>query len=153
MGAGTVLDTCHSGTDLAGKQEAGDVTDIHLVCWKCGAGLDDIPLPLSRYAECPGCATELHVCRMCRFYDQSVANQCREPVAEFVRDKTRANFCGYLEPTARAYRPDDGSAATQAGQSLEALFGGAATGDKTASGTSPDALSELESLFGDDKQK
>ena len=35
------------------------MTRDNLVCWKCGASLDEIPLPLSRRAECPGCGAEI----------------------------------------------------------------------------------------------
>jgi len=38
-------------------------------CWKCGAPLGDLPIPLSRIAECRACSASLHVCRMCLFYD------------------------------------------------------------------------------------
>jgi hypothetical protein len=125
------------------------VTRDNLVCWKCGASLDEIPLPLSRRAECPGCGAELHVCRMCRFYDTAVANQCREPVAEPVGDKTRANFCGYLEPRADAWQPADRSSASHAEQQLDALFGG---GSGSRQPDADDPLSQLESLFGDSKK-
>ena len=67
-----------------------------LSCWKCGHALDDVPLPLRRRDECPACGTDLHVCRMCEFYDPSVAKSCREPIAEEVTDKERANFCDYF---------------------------------------------------------
>jgi len=97
------------------------MTDLQ--CWKCGAPLTDVPLPLGRYAECLACRAELHVCRMCRFYDPRVANACREPVAEPVQDKERGNFCGYFEAVAGAYRPADTAAAEKARDELEALFG------------------------------
>ena len=67
-----------------------------LRCWKCGHGLDDMPMPLRRRDECPACGADLHVCRMCEFYDTSVAKSCREPVAEEVTDKERAQFCDYF---------------------------------------------------------
>jgi len=66
-------------------------------CWKCDLELGELLLPLSRTEECSNCGRDLHVCRMCKFYDTRVNNACKEPVAEFVSDKTRANFCGYLE--------------------------------------------------------
>ncbi|NIT67742.1 MAG: hypothetical protein GWM93_13850, partial [Gemmatimonadetes bacterium] len=69
---------------------------VSLSCWKCGHALDDMPMPLGRRDECPACATDLHVCRMCEFYDTSVAKSCREPIAEEVTDKERANFCDYF---------------------------------------------------------
>lgn len=109
-------------------------------CWKCGAGQTGILLPLSRTEACGTCGADLHVCRMCRFYDTSVANACREPVAERVTDKTRANFCGYLE-----LRTDAGThSASSAGESadLNALFGI----DEADQGKQ---LPTLDDLFGD----
>ena len=124
------------------------MNDKDLFCWKCGSVVTDVPLPLSRRAECLSCGAELHVCRMCRFYDRAVANDCREPVAEPVADKTRANFCGYLEPRAGPQHVEGDSGAAKASQQLDALFGGSPSGDGT-----PDPLSELESLFGGGKEK
>jgi hypothetical protein len=92
-----------------------------LVCWKCGESLDEVPTPLSRYAECLSCRCELHVCRMCRFYDTSVAQSCREPIAEEVKDKTRANFCELFQSRNDAYQPD--RTAGEAPAALAALFG------------------------------
>ncbi len=109
-------------------------------CWKCGAGQTGILLPLSRTEACGTCSADLHVCRMCRFYDTSVANACREPVAERVTDKTRANFCGYLE-----LRTDPGThSESSAGGSadLNALFG--IDESHQSSG-----LPTLDDLFGD----
>lgn len=93
-----------------------------LVCWKCGASLEAYTLPFSRTDECRACRAELHVCRMCRFYDRSKAKSCAEPVADEVQDKTRANFCGYFEPAAGRHQPA-GAAGESARSALEALFG------------------------------
>jgi hypothetical protein len=93
-----------------------------LRCWKCGDPLADLSLPLRRLECCRACGAELYVCRMCEFYDTSVAKHCRETVAEEVKDKTRANFCDYLRPSPHAYRPE-GDAAARARAQLEALFG------------------------------
>lgn len=93
-----------------------------LECWRCGSTLADLSLPFSRTDDCRACHAELHVCRMCRFFDMRKANQCAEPVAEPVQNKERANFCGYFEPVAGRVRP----APTPAGDAraaLEALFG------------------------------
>ena len=49
-----------------------------LSCWRCGAALAKLTLPLSRLDECPSCSMPLHVCRMCVHYDPAVARQCRE---------------------------------------------------------------------------
>jgi len=93
-----------------------------LVCWKCGVSLAAQPLPLGRLAECDACRAQLHVCRLCRLYNPRVSHACEEPIAEPIADKERANFCGYFEPRADAYRPRDDTEA-EARASLDALFG------------------------------
>ena len=103
--------------------EVISVTDTP-VCWKCGAPIEDLPLPLSRRAECSACHSELHVCVMCQFFDPGVSQSCREPVAEEVKDKKRANFCGYFQLKPDAFRPQDAAAARAARSELDALFGG-----------------------------
>lgn len=93
----------------------------NLVCWKCGASLAALTLPLSRTDSCRNCRAEFHVCRMCRFYDTRKAKSCAEPVADEVGDKERANFCGYFEVAAGRYVPK--AAGTDTGKAaLEALF-------------------------------
>ncbi|HTP39866.1 MAG TPA: hypothetical protein VMI92_09870 [Steroidobacteraceae bacterium] len=94
-----------------------------LRCWKCGASLAALSLPLSRRDECRQCRAELHVCRLCVDYDEHVAKRCREPTAEEVSDKEHANFCGHFTPSAQAYQPKDQSAASAALSELEKLFG------------------------------
>lgn len=100
-----------------------------LVCWKCGASLAALTLPLRRQDECRQCRAELHVCRLCADYDPNVAKKCREPTAEEVFDKERANFCDHFQPKAGAYVAKDETAATQAKSALDALFGGAKASD------------------------
>lgn len=97
--------------------------DHGLRCWKCGGSLSDYSLPLRRTEECRACRAELHVCRMCEFYDTSKAKHCREPIADEVKDKTAANFCDYFRPIPGAYQPQALSAAERARAELDALFG------------------------------
>ena len=94
-----------------------------LQCWKCGASLAALALPLGRRDQCPSCRAELHVCRLCRFFDPRVAQQCREPMAEDVRGKERANFCGYFVPRPDAYRGGGAAVARGDRRALDALFG------------------------------
>jgi len=118
-----------------------------LVCWKCGASLDGLPLPLGRREECPACHCDLHVCRLCLYYDTGVSRACREPVAEEVKDKVRANFCGYFQPRAGAYQSADDAPSRAARAQLDALFGG----DAGTAGSPSDAdaaREQLEKLFG-----
>jgi hypothetical protein len=91
-------------------------------CWKCGAPLAELSLPVGRTDYCRACRAEVHVCRMCRFYDLSKAKQCAEPIADPVRDKERANFCGYFVPVSGRFRAP-GPAADQALDALNSLFG------------------------------
>lgn len=95
---------------------------LTLVCWKCGASLEALGLPFSRTDECRACRAEVHVCRMCRFYDTGKAKGCAEPVADEVRDKERANFCGYFEAAGGRFMSKAG-ATELAKNALETLFG------------------------------
>lgn len=118
-----------------------------LVCWKCGASFGDIPLPLSRFAECKACHAPLHTCRQCEFFDPRVAKSCRETIAEEVKDKTRANFCDYLRPRPGAFVAAETVAADQARSELESLFG-MAPGSAPATPTDAEAArAALEKLF------
>lgn len=114
-----------------------------LVCWKCGASLAALSLPLRRVDECRSCSAELHVCKLCEFYDITVAKHCREPIAEIVRDKERANYCDYFKPRPSAYTTKGQAEATGAKAQLDALFGGG-TGATTAA---DDARKKLDDLF------
>lgn len=115
-----------------------------LICWKCGTPLDDLPQPLSRRAECPNCHAELHTCRLCRHFDTAKAKQCREPVADEVQDKTRANFCDWFQPKPQA-QVTEGGPIPSARAALDALFGKA---DATAAKSST-TRSALDRLFGE----
>jgi hypothetical protein len=117
-----------------------------LHCWRCGASLNELTPPIERRDECPACHAQLYVCRFCEFYDPRVAKQCREPVADEVKDKERANFCGYFKPNPHAYVPADTAAANKAKAQLDALFGG----DCSSSSTSSGARDALDKLFGKD---
>ena len=94
-----------------------------LSCWKCGFALVDLSLPLRRLDECPKCRAELHVCKMCVDYDTHVAKHCREPTADEVSDKTRANFCDHFKPRAGAYTAPNIAEVDKAKAELEKLFG------------------------------
>lgn len=94
-----------------------------LLCWHCGAALAALSLPLRRLDECPQCRRELHVCKMCVEYDVAVAKHCREPTAEEVRDKGRANFCDHFRPRSDAWKAPNTAEIDASMTELERLFG------------------------------
>ena len=65
-----------------------------MICWKCRKETG-IEKPV-RGDECPLCHADLHVCKVCEFYESGAHNDCRETSAEFVGDKERRNFCDYF---------------------------------------------------------
>ena len=79
------------------------------------------------------------------------AASCREPVAEEVQDKGRANFCDYFQPRPDAFVMQDDSGAREARAGLDALFSDADTGDEANTpSTEERARQQLEDLFGSD---
>lgn len=46
--------------------------------------------------DCHSCGADLRCCLNCLFYDRAVSKQCRETIAELVREKEKANFCEYF---------------------------------------------------------
>ncbi len=99
------------------------MTDGAICCWKCGQRLGDAGLSISRRDLCPKCNADIHVCKLCRFYDIRAAKACREPIAEPVTDKERANFCGYFKASPDAWQPADKTKVDDARARLDALFG------------------------------
>ncbi len=123
-----------------------------LVCWRCGAALPELPVPLPRLAECEACGAQLHVCRMCRFHNPRLRIGCDESMAEEVRERERANFCDYFKPRAGAYAPRDRAGTRAARAQLDVLFGGSpaesASGGEDAPNGAAAARSKLDDLFG-----
>ena len=76
---------------------------------------------VGRRDECPKCHADLHVCKDCIHYDVKAYNECREPAADVVREKERANFCDYFSPNAESGSGQGKKAALLA--AAEALFG------------------------------
>jgi hypothetical protein len=70
---------------------------------------------------CEECGADLHVCRNCQLHDPGAHNECREPNAEWVSDRERANRCEYFAPSDRGGGAA-GVAAEKAKSDLEALF-------------------------------
>lgn len=127
----------------------------HLSCWKCGAGLDPVPRPFSRFAQCPSCKAELHVCRLCIHYDPRYVGACNHDFADKVLEKGKANFCAHFRPSSQAFAGDRGPEKVQAQQELNALFGScpeltrATNADDEPANERDGARQRLQDLFDD----
>ena len=89
-------------------------------CYFCGG---EVPIEgrVMRKDACPHCRRDLHACVQCRFHDPGRHNRCREPKAEMVAERERANQCDYFEwagARAGGRGPDPGAARRR----LEDLF-------------------------------
>ena len=115
-----------------------------LVCWSCGASLQDIPLPFTRLEQCKNCRADLHVCRLCRYYNPNVFDKCDHDMAEPAREVTVANFCHYFRPRPGAFVPDKKSKSDQALAHLKSLFGDEAEDTSSSHDNDDNQLSEIE---------
>ena len=124
-----------------------------LVCWRCGASLKELPKPLVRLAQCKVCAADLHVCRLCKFYNPNHFEKCDHELAEPAREVDVANFCHYFRPRPDAYNPKEKSKADEAMAQLKALFAGTGNESSSANGKAveqtkkSDTKTKLDDLF------
>lgn len=83
------------------------------------------------------------------FYDVSVSNACREPIAAEVKDKDRANFCDYFKIKSNAFDTAKYTEQKAARKALEELFSASTTPSPTTESSthSDNNFSELENLF------
>lgn len=51
---------------------------------------------IQRTDSCSSCYSDLKCCLNCTFYDPGRNNQCSDPAAEWVPDKSKANFCEFF---------------------------------------------------------
>lgn len=95
------------------------MAEVKVHCHSCGKLLSFVD-SIGFRQDCDQCRADVHVCKNCKFYDTGAYNECREPSADVVRDKEKANFCEYFQANT------DGKSAGDDKQSLldaaEALF-------------------------------
>jgi hypothetical protein len=90
-------------------------------CAACGAGVELASGERVGFRdECPRCRADLHSCRNCAHHDPGAYNECREPGAERVADRERANRCDWFAPNAATGRAPDPRAGAKS--ALDALF-------------------------------
>lgn len=67
-------------------------------CHKCKKELKlTAESTIGRRDICEYCQTDLRCCFMCHFWDKNSYNECREPGAERIVDKEKANYCDYFK--------------------------------------------------------
>ena len=64
-------------------------------CFSCKRPVGSGSRP-GRSETCESCGSALKACLNCAFYDISMAGACREPSAERVVEKEKANFCDFF---------------------------------------------------------
>ena len=116
-----------------------------IACFRCGASLEHLSLPLSRQDSCRECGAHLHVCRMCRSFAPGAVDQCTEDDAERVREKDQLNFCDWFVATEGAFNRAARREHDKARAALDSLFGEPAGSSDQAE--DPD-LAAAEALFG-----
>ena len=91
---------------------------------RCHACQSEIPIAsgesLGFRDSCDRCGADLHVCLNCTHYAPSVYNECREPNAERILDRDRANRCDYFRPHTSGGGEEDSR--EEALSNLERLF-------------------------------
>lgn len=66
-------------------------------CYQCSKEVElSVGQKIVRSEECPYCFASLHVCKMCKHYDVHSYNECKEPIAERIVEKDKANYCDYF---------------------------------------------------------
>ena len=91
-------------------------------CWQCSGDLGPLR-KVEREETCGSCATWVHACKNCRFWNDS-GRSCEEPAADWVHDRERANFCDFFAlpaPGDKATRSDGGGGKT-ARSAFDKLF-------------------------------
>ncbi len=128
---------------------------LDLECWNCGESLSDIPLPISRHANCPKCFEVLHCCRMCGLFNTTRPQQCDHDRTDPPVIKESSNFCDYFEPAANRYTGGANAKQDSAQAAFDALFGGDTPGDENrikgegSAGHSSEPGSKFNDLFKD----
>lgn len=93
-------------------------------CYKCANTLPDLPSGpnLGRSETCPSCGRWVRCCKNCRHFH--APNDCREPQADWVRDREAANFCEFFAlATSQSSSPDSSDEAKDGPQdAFDALF-------------------------------
>lgn len=92
-----------------------------MICHHCRTELS-IQGFISRSDECAQCGSDIHSCLNCDNYDPYAHNKCREPQAEWVTDRDKANFCDFFIPNRLSASATASSPVTDARSKFDSLF-------------------------------
>ena len=68
-----------------------------IICYACKNELGlEAEAKVVKSEECPHCYASVRCCKMCKFYDKKSYNECREPSADRIVEKEKANFCDFF---------------------------------------------------------
>ena len=92
-------------------------------CHKCGGSISlAFREKVMRKDLCPTCEADLHCCSNCKFFDTGRNNECSEPQAEWVKDKEKANFCNFFDPSSEFHSVIDDASQSDLLKAAEDLF-------------------------------
>ena len=92
---------------------------MSLTCHHCGHDVH-LETAIQRTDSCPSSYSDLKCCLNCTFHDPGRNNQCAEPAAEWVPDKSKANFCEFFALRRAAGAPP--AAKVSARSAFDSLF-------------------------------
>lgn len=96
--------------------------------WQCHYCRLALSLEVQRKNRlCPNCGSDIHCCKNCIHYDESLSSKCREPNSPWVSDRHTQNNCAFFEhkPSAQPTNTvptDADNEAERAKEAFRALF-------------------------------
>lgn len=75
------------------------MTKFHQVirCSICGVTLPPSFSEVGTTSQCPKCATDLHTCKNCVYFDPGARFECSEPIPQRIGNKNDRNDCRFFE--------------------------------------------------------
>ena len=92
---------------------------MSLACHHCRREVQ-LEAAIQRTDSCPSCYSDLKCCLNCMFYDAGRNNQCAEPAAEWVPEKSKANFCEFFAYAKKTATPAAANASARS--AFDSLF-------------------------------
>ena len=64
-------------------------------CYYCQCVLTKEMITKNRL--CPTCSSDLHCCKNCTHFDESLSSKCKEPESPWFGDRDKQNNCSFFE--------------------------------------------------------